>query len=44
MLPDKYIEHGSAQFQNEEAGLSSKHVAATVLSLIGRAKEDLLLK
>ncbi|KAM7268651.1 hypothetical protein ACFE04_010817 [Oxalis oulophora] len=33
-LPDRYIEHGSADYQIDEAGLSSKHIAATVLSLI----------
>ncbi|KAL5773103.1 hypothetical protein ACOSP7_012720 [Xanthoceras sorbifolium] len=33
MLPDRYIEHGSQTDQIEEAGLSSKHIAATVFSL-----------
>ncbi|XP_010933574.1 1-deoxy-D-xylulose-5-phosphate synthase 2, chloroplastic [Elaeis guineensis] len=41
VLPDRYIDHGSPQDQIEEAGLSSKHIAATVLSLLGRAKEAL---
>ncbi|KAK7307274.1 hypothetical protein VNO77_40184 [Canavalia gladiata] len=44
MLPDKYIEHGSSQDQIEEAGLSSKHIAATVLSLLEKPKEALLFK
>ena len=35
MLPDRYIDHGAQTNQMEEAGLSSKHIAATVLSLIG---------
>ncbi|KAL5556594.1 hypothetical protein UlMin_038830 [Ulmus minor] len=41
MLPDRYIDHGSPQDQIEEAGLSSKHIFATVLSLMGRPKEAL---
>lgn len=32
-LPDRYIDHGSQIDQIEVAGLSSKHVAATALSL-----------
>ncbi|OIV93027.1 hypothetical protein TanjilG_20689 [Lupinus angustifolius] len=44
MLPDRYIEHGSPQDQAEEAGLSSKHIAATILSLLERPKEALLFK
>ncbi|KAJ1382147.1 Transketolase-like, pyrimidine-binding domain [Sesbania bispinosa] len=44
MLPDRYIEHGSPEDQTEEAGLSSKHIAATVLSLLKRPKEALLFK
>nr|XP_018681712.1 PREDICTED: probable 1-deoxy-D-xylulose-5-phosphate synthase 2, chloroplastic isoform X1 [Musa acuminata subsp. malaccensis] len=44
VLPDRYIDHGSPQDQIEAAGLSSRHVAATVLSLLGRRKEALLLK
>ncbi|XP_065849389.1 probable 1-deoxy-D-xylulose-5-phosphate synthase 2, chloroplastic [Euphorbia lathyris] len=42
MLPDRYIDHGSQTDQMEEAGLSSKHIAATVLSLIGGQKKDSL--
>ncbi|CAI0402918.1 unnamed protein product [Linum tenue] len=42
MLPDRYIDHGSQKDQIEAAGLSSKHIAATVLSLIGH-KESLHL-
>ncbi|KAE9596964.1 putative 1-deoxy-D-xylulose-5-phosphate synthase [Lupinus albus] len=44
MLPDRYIEHGSPQDQAEEAGLSSKHIAATILSLLERPKDVLLFK
>ncbi|XP_028775422.1 probable 1-deoxy-D-xylulose-5-phosphate synthase 2, chloroplastic [Neltuma alba] len=32
-LPDRYIDHGSQTDQIEVAGLSSKHIAATALSL-----------
>ncbi|XWS73193.1 hypothetical protein CRYUN_Cryun02cG0105300 [Craigia yunnanensis] len=39
MLPDKYIDHGSQNDQIEEAGLSSKHIAATALSLLGECRE-----
>ncbi|KAI4294756.1 hypothetical protein MLD38_040785 [Melastoma candidum] len=35
MLPDRYIEHGSPMDQMEEAGLSSRQISATVLSLLG---------
>ena len=44
MLPDRYIDHGAPQDQVEEAGLSSKHIAATVMSLLKRPKEALLFK
>lgn len=38
-LPDRYIDHGAPQDQLEEAGLSSKHICSTVLSLVGKPKE-----
>ncbi|KAF8400382.1 hypothetical protein HHK36_013680 [Tetracentron sinense] len=41
MLPDRYIEHGSQTNQMEEAGLTSKQIAATTLSLIGENKDTL---
>ncbi|KAF7829270.1 putative 1-deoxy-D-xylulose-5-phosphate synthase 2, chloroplastic [Senna tora] len=41
MLPDRYIDHGSPQDQIDEAGLSSKHIATTVLSLLERPKQVL---
>ncbi|KAF5749727.1 1-deoxy-D-xylulose-5-phosphate synthase [Tripterygium wilfordii] len=44
VLPDRYIDHGSHQDQMEEAGLSSRHISATVLSLLGRKKEALQFK
>nr|AHI62962.1 1-deoxy-D-xylulose-5-phosphate synthase [Aquilaria sinensis] len=44
MLPDRYIDHGSPADQMEEAGLSSRHISATVLSLLGRQKEALQFK
>ncbi|KAL2498975.1 1-deoxy-D-xylulose-5-phosphate synthase [Abeliophyllum distichum] len=43
MLPDRYIDHGAPQDQIEQAGLSSRHIYATVLSLLGRPKEALTL-
>ncbi|KAH7675474.1 Deoxyxylulose-5-phosphate synthase protein [Dioscorea alata] len=43
VLPDRYIDHGSPKDQIEEAGLSSRHIAATVLSLLARPKEALHL-
>jgi 1-deoxy-D-xylulose-5-phosphate synthase len=44
VLPDRYIDHGSPVDQIEAAGLSSRHIAATVLSLLGRQKEALQLQ
>ncbi|XP_008236345.1 PREDICTED: probable 1-deoxy-D-xylulose-5-phosphate synthase 2, chloroplastic isoform X1 [Prunus mume] len=44
VLPDRYIDHGAPQDQLEEAGLSSRHISATVLSLLGRPKEALRFK
>lgn len=44
VLPDRYIDHGSPQDQIEEAGLSSKQISATVLSLLGMPKEAFHLK
>ncbi|KAF8377398.1 hypothetical protein HHK36_030775 [Tetracentron sinense] len=44
VLPDRYIDHGSPQDQIEEAGLSSRHISATVLSLLGTPKEALQFK
>uniref|UniRef100_A0A2P2NYY6 1-deoxy-D-xylulose-5-phosphate synthase n=1 Tax=Rhizophora mucronata TaxID=61149 RepID=A0A2P2NYY6_RHIMU len=44
VLPDRYIDHGSPQDQLHEAGLSSQHITATVLSLLGRPKEALQFK
>ncbi|CAI9098581.1 OLC1v1035255C1 [Oldenlandia corymbosa var. corymbosa] len=43
MLPDRYIDHGAPKDQVEEAGLTPKHIAATVLSLIGESKDSLHL-
>ncbi|KZV25967.1 1-deoxyxylulose-5-phosphate synthase [Dorcoceras hygrometricum] len=43
VLPDRYIDHGAPQDQMEEAGLSSKHICGTVLSLLGRPIEALKL-
>ncbi|KAK6127058.1 hypothetical protein DH2020_039199 [Rehmannia glutinosa] len=43
VLPDRYIDHGAQSDQIEEAGLSPKHIAATVLSVIGEGKDSLHL-
>lgn len=43
VLPDRYIDHGSPKDQIEEAGLSSRHIAATVMSLIGKPQNALQL-
>ncbi|KAL0428265.1 UNVERIFIED_CONTAM: putative 1-deoxy-D-xylulose-5-phosphate synthase 2, chloroplastic [Sesamum latifolium] len=43
VLPDRYIDHGAQNDQIEEAGLSPNHIAATVLSVIGEAKDSLHL-
>ena len=40
MLPDRYIDHGSQTDQIEEAGLCPKHIAGTVVSLIGGPKDS----
>jgi len=44
MLPDRYIDHGAPNDQIDAAGLSSKHILATVLSLLEMPKEALLFK
>lgn len=44
MLPDRYIDHGSQTDQIEEAGLGSKHIAATVLSLVGGQRDKFQLR
>jgi 1-deoxy-D-xylulose-5-phosphate synthase len=41
LLPDVPIEHGSDQFQLEQAGLTPAHIASTVLSLQGKTAESL---
>nr|AAR95699.1 putative 1-D-deoxyxylulose 5-phosphate synthase [Ginkgo biloba] len=43
VLPDRYIEHGSPKDQIEEAGLSSRHIASTVMSPLGRPHDALQL-
>ncbi|XP_074575003.1 putative 1-deoxy-D-xylulose-5-phosphate synthase 2, chloroplastic [Curcuma longa] len=44
VLPDRYIDHGAPQDQIEAAGLSSRHIAGTVLNLLGRTKDALPLQ
>ncbi|XP_050209807.1 probable 1-deoxy-D-xylulose-5-phosphate synthase, chloroplastic [Mercurialis annua] len=43
MLPDRYIEHALPKEQLNMAGLTGHHIAATVLRLLGRTREALLL-
>lgn len=44
VLPDRYIDHGSPQDQMDEAGLSSRHICGTVLSLLGKPKEAFIMQ
>ncbi|KAK7359651.1 hypothetical protein VNO77_01613 [Canavalia gladiata] len=41
VLPDCYIDHGSPSDQLYQAGLTSSHIAATVLNLLGQTREAL---
>ncbi|KAF3621139.1 putative 1-deoxy-D-xylulose-5-phosphate synthase 2, chloroplastic [Capsicum annuum] len=43
VLPDRYIDHGAPVDQIEAAGLSSRHISATVLTLLGRPKEAMIV-
>ncbi|KAJ8751763.1 hypothetical protein K2173_025944 [Erythroxylum novogranatense] len=43
VLPDNYIEHALPQEQLAVAGLTGHHIAATVLRLLGRTREAILL-
>ncbi|KAL3355299.1 hypothetical protein AABB24_019392 [Solanum stoloniferum] len=43
LLPDRYIDHGSPVDQIEEAGLSSRHICATVLTLLGWPQEAMVV-
>lgn len=43
LLPDRYIDHGAPVDQIEAAGLSSRHISATVLTLLGRPKEAMVV-
>ncbi|KAI8032512.1 hypothetical protein LOK49_LG01G02155 [Camellia lanceoleosa] len=44
VLPDRYIDHGSPQDQIEEAGLSARHICATMLTMLERPIEALNFK
>ncbi|GAV68578.1 Transket_pyr domain-containing protein/Transketolase_C domain-containing protein/DXP_synthase_N domain-containing protein [Cephalotus follicularis] len=44
VLPDRYIDHGAIQDQIDEAGLSARHISATVLSLLGKPRQAFQLK
>ncbi|XP_047319460.1 probable 1-deoxy-D-xylulose-5-phosphate synthase, chloroplastic [Impatiens glandulifera] len=39
VLPDRYIDHGSPEFQIDQAGLSPSHIAATVFNILGKTRE-----
>ncbi|KAL3812772.1 hypothetical protein ACJIZ3_014040 [Penstemon smallii] len=41
VLPDRYIDHGSPDYQLMEAGLTPSHIAATVFNVLGKAREAL---
>ena len=41
VLPDRYIEHGTQDDQLAEAGLTSSHIAATILNIMGLTREAL---
>ncbi|KAK4477947.1 hypothetical protein RD792_017212 [Penstemon davidsonii] len=41
VLPDRYIDHGSPDYQLTEAGLTPSHIAATVFNVLGKAREAL---
>ncbi|XP_021643036.2 probable 1-deoxy-D-xylulose-5-phosphate synthase, chloroplastic isoform X2 [Hevea brasiliensis] len=43
VLPDSYVEHALPKEQRTLAGLTGHHIAATVLRLLGRTREALLL-
>ncbi|KAI5080742.1 hypothetical protein GOP47_0003925 [Adiantum capillus-veneris] len=43
VLPDRYIEHGSPADQLAEAGLTTAHIAASVLQILGRTRDALQL-
>ncbi|CAN0877638.1 1-deoxy-D-xylulose-5-phosphate synthase 1, chloroplastic [Linum grandiflorum] len=43
VLPDSYVENALPEEQLARAGLSGQHIAATVLRLLGRAREAVLL-
>lgn len=42
VLPDRYIDHGAPKDQVEEAGLSPTHIAATIMSLLGKPHDAIL--
>ncbi|KAL8486297.1 hypothetical protein ACS0TY_023125 [Phlomoides rotata] len=44
VLPDRYIDHGSPADQLMQAGLMPSHIAATVLSMLGKARDALEIR
>ncbi|KAL8490712.1 hypothetical protein ACS0TY_022639 [Phlomoides rotata] len=44
VLPDRYIDHGSLADQLMQAGLTPSHIAATVLSMLGKARDALEIR
>nr|GMD63486.1 probable 1-deoxy-D-xylulose-5-phosphate synthase, chloroplastic [Ipomoea batatas] len=41
VLPDRYIEHGSQEYQLTQAGLTPSHIAATVFNILGQTRKAL---
>lgn len=41
VLPDLYIDHGAPVDQMAQAGLTSAHIAASVLKILGRTRDAL---
>jgi len=38
-LPDRFIEHGTQEFQLQEAGLTASNITSTVLEMVGKVVE-----
>lgn len=43
-LPDRFQDQGAYDDQLSEAGLTAQHVAGTVLKLLGKSSDSLLLQ
>jgi 1-deoxy-D-xylulose-5-phosphate synthase len=38
VLPDRFIDHDKPDLQYDEAGLSARHITATVLQALGKRR------